>query len=108
MITLLGRTTFRNDHRPFGILHADRRAHILGTSLLALLDQPQATLADVLRLLSDDDYRRAAMAHVRSVTVRAFWLREYKGYPARFRAETIAPVQNKVGAFLANPLLHQI
>src|SRR5712671_3798186 len=28
MITLLGRTTFRNDRRPFGILHADRRSHI--------------------------------------------------------------------------------
>jgi len=40
--------------------------------------------------------------------VRAFWLREYPGYPARFRAEAIAPLQNKVGAFLADPLLYRI
>ena len=48
------------------------------------------------------------MAQVASAPVRAFWLREYKEYPARFRAEAIAPIQNKVGAFLANPLLYRI
>ncbi|MGH3429085.1 MAG: type IV secretory system conjugative DNA transfer family protein, partial [Mycobacteriales bacterium] len=75
---------------------------------LALLDQSDATLADVLRLLSDDDYRRSAMASVGNIAIRTFWLREYKEYPARFRIEAIAPIQNKVGAFLANPLLHRI
>jgi energy-coupling factor transporter ATP-binding protein EcfA2 len=85
-----------------------RLEHILRNSLFALLDQPEATLADVLRLLSDDDYRRAAMGCVASAAVRRFWLREFKDYPARFRAEAIAPVQNKVGAFLANPLLQRI
>jgi hypothetical protein len=40
--------------------------------------------------------------------VRDFWLREYESYPARFRIEAIAPIQNKVGAFLANPLLNRI
>jgi energy-coupling factor transporter ATP-binding protein EcfA2 len=85
-----------------------RLEHILRNNLLALLDQPDATLADVLRLLSDEDYRRSAMVHVRSLAVRTFWLREYKEYPARFRIEAIAPIQNKVGAFLSNPLLHCI
>jgi hypothetical protein len=37
-----------------------------------------------------------------------FWVEEYEGYPARFRAEAIAPIQNKVGAFLTNPILHRI
>jgi hypothetical protein len=40
--------------------------------------------------------------------VRDFWLREYETYPARFRIEAIAPIQNKVGAFLANPILSGI
>jgi hypothetical protein len=40
--------------------------------------------------------------------VRDFWMREYESYPARFRAEVIAPLQNKVGAFLANPMLARI
>ena len=32
----------------------------------------------------------------------------FEGYPARFRAEAIAPLQNKAGAFLTDPLLHRI
>ena len=37
-----------------------RMEHILRNALLTLLDQPQATLADVLRLLPDRDSRRNA------------------------------------------------
>ncbi len=40
--------------------------------------------------------------------VRRFWLSEFERYPLHFRAEAIAPVQNKVGAFLANPVLQRI
>ncbi|MBX3024681.1 type IV secretion system DNA-binding domain-containing protein [bacterium] len=85
-----------------------RLEHIVRNTFLALLDQPHATIADAMRLLSDDDYRRHAMTAVRSQPVRAFWLKEYEKYPAKFRLEAIAPIQNKVGAFLANPLLHRI
>jgi len=85
-----------------------RLEHILRHALLALFDQPEATLADVLRLLDDSDYRKSVADRVRNAQVRDFWLREYESYPARFRAEAIAPVQNKVGAFLANPILHAI
>src|SRR5207249_3445005 len=85
-----------------------RMEHILRNALLALLDQPEATLADVLQLLSDKAYRRAAMAHVASARARDFWLREYESYPLRFRIEAIAPIQNKVGAFLSDPVLNGI
>ncbi len=85
-----------------------RLEHIFRNALLALLDQEKPTLADVLRLLSDDDYRRGVGQRVENPQVRSFWLREYPGYPDRFRAEAIAPIQNKVGAFLANPLLYGI
>src|SRR5207253_4914648 len=85
-----------------------RLEHILRNALLALLDQPQATLADVLRLLADKDYRKRACERVANPQVREFWLREYESYPSGFRAESIAPVQNKVGAFLANPILRNI
>jgi hypothetical protein len=72
------------------------------------LDQPQATLADVLRLFDDREFRRNAAGRVANVQVRNFWLREYEGYTARFRVEAIAPIQNKVGAFLANPISQRI
>lgn len=85
-----------------------RLEHILRNALLALFDQPQATLADVLRLLDNPVFRRNAAAMVSNSQVRNFWLREFESYPARFRAEAIAPIQNKVGAFLANPYLYRI
>src|SRR6266545_1681314 len=85
-----------------------RLEHILRNALLALLDQPESTLADVLRLLGDKAFRKETAAGTYNPHVRDFWLREYESYPARFRIEAIAPIQNKVGAFLANPILNRI
>ncbi len=85
-----------------------RLEHILRNALLALLDQPQATLSDILRLLEDVTYRKNAAARVCNPQVRGFWLREFESYSARFRQEAIAPIQNKVGAFLSNPLSYKI
>ncbi|MDA2925667.1 type IV secretion system DNA-binding domain-containing protein [Acidobacteria bacterium AH-259-G07] len=85
-----------------------RTEHILRNALLALLDQPEATLADILRLLDDYTFRMKAMTHVSNEHVKDFWLREYKRWSVRFRSMAIAPIENKVGAFLANPLLHRI
>jgi type IV secretory pathway TraG/TraD family ATPase VirD4 len=85
-----------------------RLEHILRHCLLALLEQEEATLADVLRLLTDPAFRKNAASRVVNEQVRDFWLREFAGYPAVFRAEAIAPIQNKVGAFLANPVLNRV
>ncbi len=85
-----------------------RLEHIMRNALLALLDQPQATLADILRLLDDQAFRKEAIAQIKNAQVREFWAKEYANYPTRFRMEAIAPIQNKVGAFLANPILNKI
>ena len=85
-----------------------RLEHILRNSLLALFDQPTATLGDILRLLTDSSFRRHVASRIQNPHVRSFWLEEYEGYPARFRAEAIAPIQNKVGAFVTNPIVHRI
>lgn len=85
-----------------------RLEHILRNALLALLDQPQSMLADVLRLLDDSAFRKLVAFRTANGQVRNFWLREYENYPARFRIEAIAPIQNKVGAFLADPILNRI
>src|ERR1044071_8182371 len=85
-----------------------RTEYILRNILIALLDQPQATLADIPRLLDDQKFRKLAAERVANAQVRSFWRREYESYPQRFRTEAVAPIQNKVGAFLANPFLQQI
>ena len=85
-----------------------RLEHILRNGLLVLMDQPESTLADLLRLLDDPDFRKRAARRTGNAQVRRFWLDEYESYPSRFRSEAIAPLQNKVGAFLANPTLQAI
>lgn len=85
-----------------------RLEHILRNLLYALLDMPGATLADGLRLLDDKAFRKRAMEYVRNPTVHRFWTQEYEGYPARLRGEAIAPLQNKLGAFLTHPALRRL
>jgi len=85
-----------------------RMEHIFRNCLITLFDQPKANLADVLRLLNDDNYRREAIQHVESPRVKDFWQKEFAKYSYRYRADSIAPIQNKVGAFVANPIIYEV
>jgi hypothetical protein len=85
-----------------------RMEYVLRNTLLALLEFPGSTLLDVPKMLDDSVFRAHVLAQVQNAQVRRFWLREYQAYPARFRAEAIAPIQNKVGEFLVNPILRRI
>lgn len=85
-----------------------RMEHILRYALLALLEQPEATIADILRLFRDKTYRKEVAKGLRNGPVRVFWEKEFERYSFGYRADGVAPIQNKVGAFLADPLLHRI
>jgi hypothetical protein len=85
-----------------------RMEHVLRNALLALLEQSDSTLPDILRLLNDKEYRTAIVDRLRNDQVQRFWRDEYDHYPPRLKAEAIAPIQNKVGAFLADPTLRRI
>jgi len=85
-----------------------RMEHILRNVLLALLEQPAATLHDVLRIVSDKKYRLSIAASLRNEAVRTFLQKEFDRFTFGYRADGIAPIQNKVGAFLADPLLNRL
>ncbi len=85
-----------------------RMEHILRNVLLALLEQPDVTLQDVLRLLSEQQYRKQIAAKLRNKTVRTFLEHEFARFTFGYRADGIAPIQNKIGAFLADPLLNRV
>jgi len=85
-----------------------RTEYLILNSVATLLDRSDSTLADIPRLLDNKTFRRSALFYSRNEQVRRFWLSEYEKYPARLRAEAIAPIQNKVGAFLSNPILKKI
>ncbi|WP_457936071.1 type IV secretory system conjugative DNA transfer family protein [Mesorhizobium sp. 10J20-29] len=85
-----------------------RMEHILRNALLALLDQPEAAMPDILSLLTDKSFRYRAVTRINNAQVRAFWRDEFPKYSLRIKSDGISPIQNKVGAFLADPKLRRI
>jgi len=85
-----------------------RMEHVLRNTLYALLDTGGGTLPDILRMLSEKDFRREVTRNIRNETVRAFWEIEFPNYSDRYRVDSIAPIQNKVGAFLADPRMRRL
>jgi hypothetical protein len=85
-----------------------RMEHVLRNTLYALLEQEDARIPDILRLYADETYRKRIAAGIRNETVRRFWRYEFAQYHYRQRADAVAPIQNKVGALLADPTLYRI
>ena len=92
------------DGRSWGV----RMEHLLRNALLTLLEQPQANIADILRLFTDSVYRNKALNNVTNEHVKNFWFKEFAKYSYRLKAEAVIPVQNKFSGFLSNPTLANI
>jgi hypothetical protein len=88
--------------------NAPRMLYILRNVLLAVIEQPSATLLDVPRMLSDAAYRRQTVGRLSDPLVRSFWELEYTSWNERYRTEAIAAVQNKLGQFLTSPLIRHV
>jgi DNA helicase HerA-like ATPase len=78
--------------------------HILRHAILTLLDQPQATIADIPRLLLDKSYRYEAIKAVKNESVKNFWQKEFGNY----NRYDLLPVLNKVGGMLAHPVIKRV
>ena len=85
-----------------------RLEYILRYTILALLDYPDATMLDITRMLTEKDFRKGVIKEIDDPVVRNFWVTEFASWNEKFASEAIAPVLNKVGAFVANPLIRNI
>ncbi len=85
-----------------------RLEYILRNCLLSLLQYPDATLSDVLKILSDKYFREKVLAFVDNKQILEFWRKEYEHFPERLRIEAISPIQNKVGAFVSHSIINRI
>ncbi|MEX2135355.1 MAG: DUF87 domain-containing protein [Chloroflexota bacterium] len=76
--------------------------HYLRNALLTLLShrEPQ-TVLELVRLLTDDDFRRQYSDRVRDPMLANFWRTEWPSPAARERDSSIKAVLNKLGAFVA-------
>jgi hypothetical protein len=69
---------------------------------------PGTSLISLQRLLNDSEHRKAMTARLRDPIVKDFWQREFACWKPQYRAEAVAPIQNKVGQFLSQPVLRAI
>lgn len=84
-----------------------RMEHLLRYAMLALLEQPRADLRDIMRLFIDRTFRRDVIAKVSDPQVRAFWTAEFPAMNYTTAIDGVAPIANKLGAFLAHPVIRR-
>jgi len=84
-----------------------RMEHLLRYAVLALLDHPHADLTGIMRLFIDKDFRCEVVARVEDEQVRHFWEREFPAMNYKTSFDGVAPIANKLGAFLAHPVVRK-
>jgi energy-coupling factor transporter ATP-binding protein EcfA2 len=76
--------------------------HYLRQGLLTLLAHPEPqTIVELVRLLTDDDFREDYIDHVDDAMLSAFWRNEWPGPRERDRDTSIKAVLHKLGAFVS-------
>lgn len=90
------------------ILFGPRSEHLLRMALLALVEFPGMSLLDLLRFYGDKEWRFKISSKVKDEVVRRFWTEEFAELPDRLVAESLSPLQNKLGALVGNPILRRI
>jgi Type IV secretion-system coupling protein DNA-binding domain len=84
-----------------------RMEHLLRYALLALLERPSSTFKDIMPMFLDVDFRREVVAGVSDPQVRLFWDVEFPALKYSTAIDGVAPIANKLGAFLAHPLVRK-
>ncbi len=96
----------------FSKIYADswgpRLEYILRNTIFSLLEIPNTTLIDALRILSDKSYRSKVVPNIQDPVIRAFWDQEFEKMTDKLRVEAISPIQNKVGQFVSSKMIRNI
>lgn len=78
-----------------------RSDHILRHCLYLLLEQNHASLADIPKLLVDDEFRYQCRLRTNNETIQNFWLKEF----SKYRSDAILPILSQLGFLLNHPAI---
>ncbi|WP_343044720.1 type IV secretory system conjugative DNA transfer family protein [Allomesorhizobium camelthorni] len=84
-----------------------RMEHLLRFALLALLEQEDASIADILPLFLDKEYRKDLIETLPEGPVRQFWTVEYGALRYQSSSDGVSSIANKLGAFLVQPTVRK-
>ncbi len=96
-------------YKIYGDSWGPRLEYILRNVILTLLEVPGATLTDVLKILTDESYRKnAVQKHVTDPVIKNFWEKEFARMSDKMKSEAVSPIQNKVGQFVSSKMVRNI
>ena len=81
---------------------------LLRHAILTLLASPDTTLLDLLLILASTKHRKGYTQGLTDPVLRHFWEVQFAAYDKRAVVEVVGSSLNKVGRFLANPLMRHI
>lgn len=94
--------------KQFGANWTPHIEHIFRHTTLALLNYPQATMRDMIKMLTDESFRTKVTEHIKDEMIRRFWTTDFKDWTEKFDTDAIIPLVNKLGQFLSDPMLRNI
>ena len=92
----------------FGTNWNPKLEHVLRMIVLALYDLKGSTVFDIIRCLTDKDFRYRLIEVIQDDVVRNFWANEFAGWNQQFNSEAIMPILNKVGQILSIDMIKNI
>jgi len=84
-----------------------RMEHLLRYAVLALLEQPQSDLRDIVKLFVWKTFRKHVTERLTDPQALFFWKHEFEKMNYQNAADGVAPIANKLGAFLAHPVVRK-
>lgn len=87
-----------------------RLEYLLNNAILTLLEVPNTSMLGITRLLSDINYQKYIVHKIKDPVIKDFWEKEYREMKGNQRliTEAVAPIQNKIGRFLASTTIRNI
>ncbi|MEK7610945.1 MAG: type IV secretion system DNA-binding domain-containing protein [Patescibacteria group bacterium] len=87
-----------------------RLEYLLNNAVLTLLEVPSTTMLGITRVLEDKNYQKYIVHKIKDPILKDFWENEFKQMMSNvaFHTEAIAPIQNKIGRFLASSTIRNI
>lgn len=86
----------------------NRLEHVLRFTVLALIEAGDATILDIVKLLTDTEFRQKVIKKLQDPVVKNFWTHEFSSWNEKFDNEAIIPIINQVGQFLSNDYIRNV
>ena len=84
-----------------------RMEHLLRQAVLALIARSGSSLADIVPMFTDRGFRSKVLQTVTDKEVLKFWREEYPKMNYKGSFDGVAPIANKLGAFLSQPVVRK-